>query len=90
MCIEEEKMEYGKIFVRLIKEEKVEECFKSFCNGFEELLNVDEEESNVELDENISKGDCVINEYCKEINFYIKEEMRSGNEIFSFVSVNVV
>ena len=71
-------------------EEKVEECSKRFCNSFEEPLNADEEESNVESDKNMGKEDCVTNEHCKEINFHFKEETKSGNETSCSVIANVV
>ena len=88
-CAEEEKTELCKMPARLIEEEKVEDCSKRFCNGFEKPLNADKEESNVETDGNIVKEDCVT-EHCKEFKFYSEEETRSGSETSCSVSANVV
>ena len=88
-CIEEEKMEQCEIFARVMKEEKVEECSKRFCNGLEEPLNADEEERNVESDKNIVIVDCVTNEHCEEIKFHSEEETRNGSETSCTVRANV-
>lgn len=89
-CTEDENTQHCKIPTRLIKDEKVEECSKGFCDSLEKPLNADEEESNVDSDKNIAKENCVTNEHCKDIKFHSEEETRIGSETPCSVSANVV
>ena len=88
-CAEEETAEHCEIPAKVIKEEKVDECSKEFCDGFEEPLNADDDESNVKSDESMVIVDCVTNELSEEVKFHSEEETRSGGETSCTVSANV-
>lgn len=86
---EEGKTEHCEISTKVIKEVKVEECSKRFCNGFEEPLNVDVKESNVVSVESMVIVDCVTNTQYEKVKFHSKQETGCGSETSFTVSANI-
>ena len=82
-CAEEETSPNCESFTRVIKEEKVEKSLKELCQGLEDTLNVDKEES-------ATKVDCVTIERCQVTKLSSEAERISQSETSSIKNANDV